>query len=796
MPERKSAKRKPKASPKKTARKKRSRATTRPSKRAPKNTHPFKSWLKKTIWWAIGGALFVMAVYLGYLDYTIRHQFEGRRWALPASVYAAPLEMYAGLKLSPDRLEGFLKQLNYRYDPHLSSQASYYRRGTRWFLRSRAFHFPDGLEPSHKVRLTLQGNRLTGLYDLQGETDLALLRLDPIQIGSFYPGRKEDRILVQSDRVPPALIESLITVEDRDFYRHHGVSPRAIARALWADIRAGHIVQGGSTLTQQLVKNFFLTSKRTLWRKANEALMALILEARYEKDEILEAYLNEIYLGQDGARAIHGFGLASEFYFSRPLDDLEIHHIALLVGLVRGPSYYDPRRHPERALKRRNLVLDLMAQAGVIDSKTLRRAKRESLEVTPHFHRPSARHPAFLDLVKRHLGLEYKEEDITSEGLKIFTTLEVAIQNTLEQTAQTTLARLEKGYRLDPLETASLVTRRDSGEIVALIGGRDPRHAGFNRALDGVRQIGSLIKPAVYLTALEQADRYTVISPLSDTPVRIKNPDGSAWRPQNYDRKSHGQVPLHQALAHSYNLATIHLGMDLGLDHVAQTVRRLGVSRPLKLYPSMLLGAASMTPLEVTQMYQTLANQGFATPLRVIRAVLANDNQPLQRYPLTIRQTVDAAPVYLLNTILQEVVREGTGRSAYRILPDRMQVAGKTGTTDDLRDSWFAGFSGDYLAVTWIGRDDNLPTKLTGATGALQLWAKLMGQISERPLSLNPPDTVEWVWIDPDTGSLADADCPGADRFPFVEGTAPKENAPCVRQPEPASIRGWFKNLF
>ncbi|GAB6066883.1 penicillin-binding protein 1B [Methylothermus subterraneus] len=750
-----------------------------------------RTWLGLALGGLLGLGLIALTIYLGYLDRLIREQFEGRRWALPANVYAAPIEMYAGLKLSPLQLEGLLKQLNYRYDPNLSSQASYYRQGSQVFLRTRAFHFPDGPEPSHRVGLSFAGEQVARLYDLEQKTELPLLRLDPVQIGSFYPGRKEDRVLVRLSEVPPLLVKILLTVEDRDFYQHHGISPRAIARALWSDIKALKLVQGGSTITQQLVKNFFLSAERSLWRKLNEALMALILEVRYSKDEILEAYLNEIYLGQDGARAIHGFALASEFYFSRPLAELKPHHMALLVGLIRGPNYYDPRRHPKRALARRNLVLDLCAEEGVIDAATLAQAKRLPLEVTPYFHRPSARYPAFLDLVKRHLTLEYKEEDLTSEGLKIFTTLDVRVQEALEQTAAATLTQLEQGYRLDRLETATLVTRRDSGEIVALTGGRDPRQAGFNRALDSARPIGSLVKPAVYLTALAQPERYTVITPLPDVPVQIKNADGTFWRPQNYDRKPHGQVPLHWALAQSYNLATVHLGLELGLDRVVDTLRRLGVSRELARYPSLLLGAVELSPLEVAQMYQTLANQGFNTPLRAIHAVLANDNRPLQRYPLTVQQAIDPGPVYLLNTILQEVVSQGTASSAYRILPRSMQVAGKTGTTDDLRDSWFAGFSGDYLAVTWIGRDDNSPTRLTGASGALQLWARLMAKISAQPLALTQPETVEWVWIDSTSGLKAEENCRGARQFPFLRGSAPTETAPCAQDIQP-----WLKRWF
>jgi len=761
--------------------------------RTPPN--PIRTWLKKTLWAGTALILFISAVYLGYLDYTVRHQFEGRRWALPASVYASPVELYSGLKVSRSQIERILGLLNYRHDRQLSSEASYYRRGGSLVIRTRRFHFPDGADESAKVRLDFRAGHLARMKSLDEGGDLPLLRLDPVQIGSFYPGRKEDRILVKLNEVPPLLIKTLLAVEDREFYHHHGISPKAIARALWADVRAGRIVQGGSTLTQQLVKNFYLTSERRLIRKVNEALMALILEARYSKDAILEAYLNEIYLGQNKARAIHGFGLASEFYFSRHLNELEPQHIALLVGMVKGPNYYNPRRHPERALKRRNLVLDLLRQQGVIDAKTLRRAKRQPLGVTPYFHRPSARYPAFLDLVKRQLTLEYKEEDLTSEGLKIFTTLDILIQETLEKSTQRVIPSLEKGYRIKGLETANVIVRRGNGEIVALNGARDPRQAGFNRALDSVRPIGSLIKPAVYLTALRQPERYTVITPIPDKPVRIKNPDGTNWRPRNYDHKQHGMVPLHQALAHSYNLATVHLGMALGLAHVARTVRQLGVGRPIKLYPSMLLGATSLTPLEVTQMYLTLANQGFAMPLRAIRAVLSNDNQALQRYPLTLRQTIDSPPIYLVDTLLMEVMREGTGRGAYRILPDDLEVAGKTGTTNDLRDSWFAGFSGDFLGVTWIGRDDNRPTRLTGARGALQLWSRVFGKIAGESLTLTQPSEIEWVWIDPDSGLRADERCENARRFPFIRGSAPEALAPCARRPDPG-VPKWLKSWF
>lgn len=738
--------------------------------------------------------LFLFLTYLGYLDYTVRYHFEGKRWALPAWVYASPLELYAGYPITADQLENMLEQLNYRKDPKLSSPASYFRNKGQIALRTRAFQFADGMEPSRTVRLAFRADQLADLYDENRADRLALLRLDPVLIGSFYPTRQEDRILVRLEEVPEVLLKALLSIEDRDYYQHHGISFRAILRALWANLKAGGIVQGGSTITQQLVKNFYLTSERSWWRKFNEAIMALILDARYGKDEILEAYLNEIYLGQERARAIHGFGLASEFYFNRSLRDLELHHIALLVALVRGPSYYDPRRHPDRVLDRRNRILEMMREQRLIAFEQAEKAKHKPLEVTERHHFTTAGYPAFLDLVKRQLRLEYRDEDLTSEGLRIFTTLDVIVQQQLEKRAVSTLRELEKRQAVQALQSAVIITRRDSGEVVALLSGRDPREAGFNRALDALRPIGSLIKPAIYLTALESSD-YTVTTLLDDTPVRLKNERGDIWAPTNYDQKFHGRVAFHTALAHSYNLATVHLGLDVGLARVAKTLRHLGVSRPINLYPSLLLGASAFSPLEVAQMYQTLAGDGFATPLRAIRSVLSKEGEALQRYPLTVRQTVDPGAVYIINTILQEAMREGTGRSVYNVLPDSFKVVGKTGTTDDLRDSWFAGFSGDYLGVVWLGRDDNRSSHLSGAQGALQLWARTMKSISVEPVELIPPDNIELVWIDSATGLRGNNLCSETAQYPFIAGSAPEGLASCADTPV-NKVRSWLRRLF
>jgi penicillin-binding protein 1B len=731
--------------------------------------------------------------YVGYLDFSIRQQFEGKRWSIPARVYASPVELYVGYPYSTKNLEDLLQQLHYREDDQLTGEGSYYLKAGTVRIKTHSFNFGNTLQESRKIEVSFSGGNISSITELENGNPIAIVRMDPVQIGSFYPTLKEDRILIKLEDAPQALLNGLFATEDRDFYKHHGLSPRGILRALWTNAKAGGFVAGGSTITQQLVKNFFLSSERSLLRKVNEALMALILEYRYSKNEILEAYINEIFLGQDGVSAVHGFGLASEFYFGQPLKDLSLPQMATLVALVRGPSYYDPRKNPERALERRNLVLDSMLEEGYLTEQQIADAKNEPLAVASVTHRSANRYPDFIDLVKRQLKQSYKEEDLTSEGLRIVTTLDTRIQDTLEKTISDKIVKLEKGPKSNDLETAAIVTRRDSGEIVALSGGRNANATGFNRALDALRPIGSLIKPAIYLTALGYPDRYTITTPVSDTDIEIEAEKGKTWSPSNYDNHQHGIVSLHTALANSYNLATVHIGMDIGLARIANTLKSMGVNRQVELYPSFLLGASPLTPIEVTQMYQTLAGDGYATPLRSIRAVNAADGKALQSYPLTIRQAVDPAATFITNTILQEVMRSGTGHSAYNYLPADMALAGKTGTTNQLRDSWFAGFSGDFLAVTWVGRDDNKPTGHTGGSGALQIWAELMRQISKKPVTLVKPDNVVMKWVDAENGLLSNQNCPGAKLFPFIENSGPTQFSECGAPED--NENSWLNNL-
>ncbi|MBB1126948.1 penicillin-binding protein 1B [Thiospirillum jenense] len=688
--------------------------------------------------------MIVGLLYGVHLDRIVRNKFEGKRWALPARVYARPLELYVGRVLTPATFIGELQRIKYRTTPTTPHPGTYQQQGEQITFHTHGFQFWDGTEPPLLLTVRFANNVITELRDATTNQEVALVRLEPALIANIYPTHNEDRVLLTRRQLPDLLIKTLLAVEDRNFYQHVGLDPKGIARAAYKNVLAGRTVEGASTLTQQLVKNFYLTQQRTLERKFNEAYMALLLERRYSKDEILTAYTNEIYMGQDGNRAIHGFGLASQFYFDRPLAELRSADIALLVAMIKGPSEFNPRRHPEKALARRNLVLDLMVYYQIISPAEGEIAKATALGVHDGGGRPVGDYPAFIQLVRRQLQRDYREEDLRSEGLRIFTTLDPLIQSHAEQVMKRELTAIEQRQQLPlgELETAMVMTSVAQGEVLALVGARKPGYQGFNRALDAVRSIGSLIKPVIYLTALAQPERYSLVTKLDDQPVKLRI-GGELWQPQNYDHRSHGAVPLYRALAKSYNLATVNLGLELGIDQIAQTLNQLGALREIRPVPAMLLGSVSLTPIELAQVYQTIAAGGFRAPLRAIRDVQDAAGQPLNRYPLAIESVVSPAAAYLTQWALRRVVAEGTATWLQQRLPSGLTVAGKTGTTNELRDSWFAGFSGDKVAVIWVGYDNNQPTRLTGSTGALRLWGELMAELDHQPLGEVMPDGVE-----------------------------------------------------
>lgn len=749
------------------------RRTSRRSKRRGHSGARF--WLTR----AALVAVLALVTYVVYLDFSVRKQMEGKRWALPASVYTQPLEIYAGKPIGNRALVEELRAVGYRRDPRLSQPGTYTTGPSTVSFHAREFRFEDARIPSRRLEVAFRGERIEAIRTIQGR-GVAIARVEPRQIGTVSPTRREDRKLIELEDVPEHLIGALLATEDKHFTEHFGIDLRGLARAMWANIKAGGIVQGGSTITQQLVKNFYLTSERSLSRKINEMIMAILLELHYDKREILETYLNEVYLGQAGNRAIHGFGLASIFYFDRPVSELAVHETALLVALAKGASYYNPRKHPQRARKRRDLVIGRMQELAYLDRRQASAARSAPLEVTARGPTTATVYPAFVGLMREQLQDEYRDRDLRTEGLRIFTTLDPRVQRTVEDATRRRLGEIENRGGNDPgsLNAAVVVARVESGEVVALLGGRDARFSGFNRAVDAERPVGSVIKPGVYLAALEASAEFNLATVVKDEPITITQRGAPDWSPENYTKEYHGNTLLIDALAKSMNVATARVGMAVGIDRVVDMIDRLGVRKRIPEYPSIVLGAVELSPVEVAQMYLTVANSGFRTTLRTTRSVLSNSDEPLSRYPIDVKQVVEPDTVSLLHFALQEVVRSGTARALNKRFDPDLGLAGKTGTTDGFRDSWFAGYAGNYVTVVWIGRDDNGKTGLSGASGAMLLWADIMERLDLAPTSPVNRGRTQFAKID-EQGRLAKG-CINGRRLPFIEGTVPRRTAPCA----------------
>lgn len=752
------------------------------------NTRTKTSW-RRWFFYSFITAAVLLATWAVWLDAQVRERFDGQKWTLPAKVYARPLLLYPGQLLTAEQLLAELQWSDYHADVSLSRPGTYRQQGQHFVIHRRAFKYWDGPEGSRLLTLKINQDRVESVAE--GSQPLALVRLEPQYIGGIFPAHHEDRELVRIEDVPPALIAALIHTEDRDFASHWGVSVKGIARAMLANLRAGGVVQGGSTLTQQLVKNFYLTNERSFIRKANEAIMALLLELHYSKAEIMQAYLNEVYLGQSGRRAIHGFGLASRFYFAKPLNELHHEEIALLVGLVKGASFYNPRRHPQRAKERRDLVLDIMAEHGTINAAERIRAQGKPLQVADAQRAGQREYPAFLELARQHLQQEYRLEDLQTEGLRVFTTLDPWAQHAVEQSARTHLQRLEQRFPVhkNQLEVAAVITSVDGGEINALLGGREAEFFGFNRALNAKRTIGSLAKPMVYLTALEN-ERWHWGSPVDDGPVKVDLGGGNFWEPKNFDRQSHGTMPMVDALAFSYNQATARLGMQAGLSNVAANFKRLGVQENLPPYPSILLGSIPLSPVQVASMYQGIASQGFVMPLRTIKAVTDGHGTMLSTYAMRGKQEFSPELMQWLTWGLEQTAERGTARALKSSLP--MPVAAKTGTSNDQRDAWFVGFDNRHLGVIWVGRDDNQPTPLVGGNAALPIWQASFQRMGVEPL----PELNALGWVTANTeGELVGDGCAGS-LYPMPHSKIPSTLSACRNSSDKKKRKSWLDWLF
>ncbi|EIY8040948.1 penicillin-binding protein 1B [Vibrio vulnificus] len=704
---------------------------------------PKRQWLK-TLWslsWKAGLALVAVLIFVGiYLDSVVKQRFEGQLFQLPTVVYARIQTLYAGENVSRPELQKELDILNYRKVSQPRYPGEYSSSSSKIELIRRPFEFVDGPEADRHVMLHFDASSLTRIQSLESKGDLGYLRLEPKMLGMLEKDTDEQRLFLRREQFPEIMVDALLVTEDRDFYQHDGVSPLAIARAMFVNIKAGRTVQGGSTLTQQLAKNLFLTQDRTLWRKVREAYIALILDYRYSKDRILEAYLNEVYLGQSGNQAIHGFGLASRYYFGQPIQELRIDQLAMLVGMVKGPSYYNPVRFPERTKERRDLVLRLMMQQNMLTASEYDQAASRPLDIQ-NVPRIASRQPAYFQQLSMELREKVGEAFQGETGLRVFTSLDPISQDKLEKAISKKVPELGK-VAGNELEAAAVAVDRTSGEIRAMVGGKRTGYDGFNRAINASRPIGSLVKPAVYLTALEQPEKYTLATTLQDTPLSLKGSKGSVWEPRNFDRQFRGDVPLYQGLAKSLNVPTVRLGMQLGIDQVSDTLARLGVNRnEIRPVPSMFLGAFSLTPLEVAQMYQTLTNSGRKAPLTALRSVVDLEGHVLYQSLPKSSPAVNEQAAWLTTYAMKQGVAQGTGRYLQNQFA-WAALAGKTGTSNDSRDSWFVGVDGREVTTIWLGRDDNQPTKLTGASGALRVYAEYLKQRTPEKLILPWPKEI------------------------------------------------------
>ena len=713
-----------------------------PEEKTPKKRSSFKSFLLKV---AFTGAVLTV-FYGGYLDWQIRSKMDGQIWRLPAEVYSRIESVKISDNLAFDEVIQILLDNEYRQTTMVAAPGDFKLEDDTIVVLRRAFPFPDKPEPQRVLRLRFVDNKLNRIEDLVAVKAIDEFRLAPKLI-AMLESDNEDRLAIPLQNYPRLLIDALILTEDRRFYDHHGINPVGIIRALITNIRAGQTVQGGSTLTQQLVKNLFLSSERTITRKANEALMSLLLDWRYDKNRILETYLNEIYLGQNGDTQIHGFELASQFYFGRSIREISLDQIALLVGMVKGPSLYNPWRNPQNALERRNVVLKLMLEHKMIGDELYQLLSQRPLGVQQK-GQISRKYPSFIQTLQADLRRELGEHKISSLlGARIFTTMDLKQQAQAENAVVNTVSQLQLKTKNPYLEGAMIVADYRVGEIRAVVGGLQTQYAGFNRALMAKRQIGSLVKPSIYLTALSNPEQFRLNTPINNQPITINVKGSPPWQPRNYDKKYSGSVMLMDALARSLNIPTVNIGMKVGLSKVIDTQKAMGWDNvEIPKVPAMLLGAYTISPYDVTKLYQTIANQGGRIELTTVDTIADRQGNIIYQHDKTAKQVVPQEAAFQTLFAMQQTVERGTARSLQNDYAD-LRLAGKTGTTNDARDTWFVGIDGKNISTVWLGRDDNGETKLTGASGALQIYKDYLSHTYIEKLKLNKPANMKWVGI-------------------------------------------------
>ncbi len=693
--------------------------------------------------------LIVLSGFFIYFDAVVMEEYEvDDKWVLPAVVYSRPLELYPEQRLSLEQMLYELELLKYRKvdSPSHPGEYAVNPKTNRLIVIKRPFSFPDGDENRMSLFIEFDGNRVERLANADTNTDLAYARMDPVlldRINRIDP--KEDRIFINLDEVPDELITTLLEIEDRRFYSHIGINIFAIGRAFIKNLLAGKVVEGGSTITQQLVKNYFLTSEKSYSRKLKELIMAMIMDHRYTKDQILEAYMNEIYLGQNGNAGIYGFGLASYFYFGVPVSELSLDRMALLVGLIKGPSYYDPWRRPENALNRRNTVLEVLRSRGRITEAEFAQYSARPLNVIERGSMNYSKTPAFMGVLKHEISSRFGPDFLSGNGIRIFTSLDPQAQAAAEKAVAEQLDEIEKSRGLQGLEAAMLVSSWRTAEVSAVVGSRTPKYDGFNRVIEGRRQIGSLVKPFVYLTAFNRG--FHLGSIVQDSPLTVRLSDGRMWSPKNDDNKFRGPITVLSAMARSLNVPTVRIGMDSGLSNFTATLKKVGVDKDLPLYPSLLLGTLECTPYELNAMYASMATDGVYQNLTTLRTVVKDGSIVYEREAMAGERTLDPKDTYLTLYAMTEVTHSGTGRHLNSLFPG-VVIASKTGTTNDSRDTWAVGMDSDELVTTWVGFDVFKPTGLYGSSGPLRVYSAYLKERGVNSLELNRPAGIKFVNFD------------------------------------------------
>jgi penicillin-binding protein 1B len=728
-------------------------------------------------------------LYVRHVTGLIEATWSTHTSSAPSRIYSRALDLYPGRSIGRRAFVRELEVRGYRAEPGSGpvDPGQFRADGDRVDVGLHGFRYPppERFFEGFPLRVRFRGGRIASLEDLSADTAAADVRLAPVVVADLLDRHMVLRSPVTLQKVPASLVQAVLTVEDRRFFRHGGIDPVRMAGAAVHDLLHRRLDQGGSTLTQQLVKNYYLSSKKTLDRKLREAVMAVVLEHEHDKAEILQAYLNEVYLGQEGPVSIVGVQEAARHYFSRDASQLDVAQSALLAGMIRSPAAYDPFRHPDAARRRRSTVLAMLERRGILDHAQRERAASAPLPRPPS-ERPLDAAPYFVDYVQRELSRRFPEDALRRDGLRVFTTLEPRMQRAAEAAVRSGLAALEKAHPdlrrpgSRALQAALVSIDPRTGDVVAMVGGRSYQASQFNRATEARRQPGSLFKPFVYLTALEDTTgAWTLATPIADSSLTVSSGD-TTWTPHDFDGTQHGMVPLRDALVHSYNLATARLALDLGLPRVVATARDLGLEGRLRPVPSVSLGAFESTPLAMAGAYAALAGGGIRPDPLTVLTVVDADGKALDARELRMRRVAPAGPVYLVDRALEDVLDRGTAAAA-RELGFHGLAAGKTGTSSDYRDAWFAGYTPSLVTVVWVGFDDNRSVGLTGAQAALPIWVRYMDAVDASPdQPFGVPEGIRTVRVDSATGLLSGWSCGPSREELFLAGTAPSRRCDSV----------------